>query len=159
MSAPADDRTINDLLARRASPELAAEFAEAVRDCFKLFGWLPIGAGNGDFAAVPPTRDDVVAIFHADSGGSVELRVGATELIADGTELVARLASLAAVGCGRLPDSALETRRLLTLAVARFAGLPTDGDSLDKYADHPAMRWPIDELLAGIEAMGYRFLD
>jgi hypothetical protein len=149
MSTRDDQRSVDRVLRRRASPELSAAFAGAVRELFQGFGWwtdLPI---DGDFECVPPVYDDVRAAFHANGGCFVDLRVGKTsERYVDIAHLVSRLLVLASLGCGRLPDSPIEIRRLVSRAINRSECLPTDDASLDSSLAIPAFARAVDEMMS-----------
>jgi hypothetical protein len=149
MNTRDDQRSVDQVLQRRASPELSAAFAGAVRELFQGLGWwtdLPI---DGHFECAPPVYDDVRAAFHANGGGFVDLRMGKTnERYVDITHLVSRLLALASLGCGQLPDSATDMRRLVSRVIARSECLPTDDVSLDACVAIPAFARAVDQMAA-----------
>ncbi|CAB3753074.1 hypothetical protein [Paraburkholderia solisilvae] len=154
MSGQDDLRVIDQVHRRRASPELSKAFADAVLKLFQGCGWLASPVALEDFDAIPPLYDDVSAAFRAASGDYVDLRIGATnERHADIVCLISRVLALTACGCGRLPDSPIETRRLVVDVMARSERLPADAASLDACLSIPAFGCAVDELLAALDEM------
>lgn len=152
MSAFSDDlRAIDQVRRRRASPELAAAFAGAVRELFRELGWWTDVVESGDFECVPPGYTDVSAAYRAENGGLIDLRIGATsERHVDIVHLLSRLLALAASGCGRLPAESIEVRRLLVRVMAAD-GVQADDAAIDAYAASPAVSRPFQALMSVIE--------
>lgn len=153
MSARDDDlRAVDQVLARRQSPELSTAFAGAVRKLFEELGWWTGLAEAGDLECVPPEYTDVSATFLAGNGGYIDLRIGATtERHIDIVHLLSRLVALAANGCGRLPPESIEVRRLLARAIAAAEGLPADDATLDVFAALPGFSGAFEALQTLIE--------
>ncbi|KGW22655.1 hypothetical protein [Burkholderia pseudomallei] len=154
MSARDDDqRAIDQVLRRRESPELAAAFARASGEVLRELGWLPTDVSEtGAVLWLPPGAfSDVSAAYRPESGGLIDLRIGATsERHVDIVHLLSRLLALAASGCGRLPAESIEVRRLLVRAMAAAEGVPADDAAIDAYAASPAVSRPFEALMGVI---------
>lgn len=155
MSARDDDqRAIDQVLRRRESPELAAAFARASGEVLRELGWLPTDLSEtGAVVWLPPGAfSDVSAAYRPESGGLIDLRIGATsERHVDIVLLISRLVALAALGRGRLPAESTEVRRLLVHAMAAAEGVPADEAALDSYAASQVVNRPFQALMSIIE--------
>ncbi|AIV49555.1 hypothetical protein [Burkholderia pseudomallei] len=154
MTARDDDQhAIDQVRRRRESPELAAGFAQASGDVLRALGWRATGlTETGAVVWLPPGAfSDVSAAYRPESGGLLDLRIGArSERHVDIVHLLSRLLALAASGCGRLPDESIEVRRLLVRAMAAAEGVPADDAAIDAYAASPAVSRPFEALMAVI---------
>ncbi|WP_175761861.1 hypothetical protein [Burkholderia ambifaria] len=153
MSMPDDLRVIEQVQRRRESPEMAAAFAGAVRKLFGDLGWwTDLADEAGDFACVPPVYDDVRAVFHANAGGFVDVRQGATnERHVDIVHLITRALALASHGVGRLPESPSDIRMLVPRVVARSEGLTLTDTEFEAWAAVPPVRRAVEAIMAGLD--------
>lgn len=155
MSARDDDqRAIDQVLRRRESPGLAVAFARASGEVLRELGWLPTDLSEtGAVVWLPPGAfSDVSAAYRTESGGHIDLRIGATsERHVDIVHLLSRVIALAASGCGRMPAEPAGVRRMLVRAMAMSEGVQADEAVLDAYAMSPAVSRPFEALMRVIE--------